>query len=504
MRVLAVSSSTRQPRSVFNCSECGHESPKWLGRCPGCASWNSFVEAVSSQRSAVTGRAAPAAATAVELARMLDDEQPRLPSGVPEFDRVLGGGIVTGSLVLVGGDPGIGKSTLLLQVAGSVASGRRGWKASATKALATMEVGDSGGNERASGQAGRAGPTEQAGREAGGVLYVSGEESAGQLKLRCARLGLSGEGLFVLPETSLDVAFRQAEELRPALLIVDSIQTVYSEAASQTPGSIAQLRQCTMELMRWGKTTGVPVFIVGHVTKDGDIAGPRLLEHIVDVVLYLEGERFSSYRLLRGVKNRFGSVDDVGVFEMTGEGMRAVENPSQAFIAERAAHAIGSAIEPTLEGSRPLLVEVQALTSPTVTPAPRRTANGLDVNRLILVAAVLGRRLGLPLASQDIIASVVGGLRVREPAADLALALAIASSHRDKPIAGDLVALGEIGLSGELRSVSQLERRLAEAERLGFKRCIVPEASLRRHTPGPAMELLPAATVREAVRMALA
>jgi len=256
--------------------------------------------------------------------------------------------------------------------------------------------------------------------------------------------------------------------------------------------------------MRWAKESGVPVFIVGHVTKDGDIAGPRLLEHIVDVVLYLEGERFSSYRLLRGVKNRFGSVDDVGVFEMTAGGMREVANPSEAFIAERAGDAVGSAIVPTLEGSRPLLVEVQALTSPTVTPAPRRTANGLDVNRLVLVSAVLSRRVGLSLASQDVIASVIGGLRVREPAADLALALAIASSHRDKPVPGDLVALGEIGLSGELRSVSQLERRLAEAERLGFKRCVLPQGSLRNGgRPKSKLELLPAATLREAIGLAL-
>ena len=455
-----MTTATAKIRTSFACSECGHESPKWLGRCPGCASWNSFVEHAPAPRTRARNGAPAPAASAVELAHLPDEDQARLPSGVPEFDRVLGGGIVSGSLVLVGGDPGIGKSTLLLQVAAGVANGR-------------------------------------------GVLYVSGEESAGQLKLRCGRLGLSGEGLFVLPETSLDLAFRQAEELGPALLVVDSIQTVYTEAAGQAAGSIAQLRQCTMELMRWGKTTGVPVFIVGHVTKDGDIAGPRLLEHIVDVVLYLEGERFSSYRLLRGVKNRFGSIDEVGVFEMTGEGMRGVENPSEAFIAERAGDAVGSAIVPTLEGSRPLLVEVQALTSPTVTPAPRRTANGLDASRLILVSAVLGRRLGLPLASQDIIASVVGGLRVREPAADLGLALAIASSHRDKPIAGDLVALGEVGLTGELRSVSQLERRLAEAERLGFKRAIVPQPSVRGERPKSGIELAPAATLREAVKLAL-
>jgi len=456
-----VPATSAKQRTTFACSECGHESPKWLGRCPGCAAWNSFVEAVSSQRSAVSRGRSATAATAVELAHLPDEGQARLPSGVSEFDRVLGGGIVAGSLVLVGGDPGIGKSTLLLQVAAEVANGR-------------------------------------------GVLYVSGEESAAQLKLRCERLGFSGSGVFVLPETSLDLAFRRAEDVRPALLVVDSIQTVYAEAAAQAPGSIAQLRQCTMELMRWGKTTGIPVFIVGHVTKDGDIAGPRLLEHIVDVVLYLEGERFSSYRLLRGVKNRFGSVDEVGVFEMTGEGMREVANPSAAFIAERAGDAVGSAIVPTLEGSRPLLVEVQALTSPTVTPAPRRTANGLEVNRLVLVSAVLSRRLGLPLASQDIIASVVGGLRVREPAVDLALALAIASSHRDKPIPGDLVALGEIGLTGELRSVSQLERRLVEAERLGFKRCIVPEAAVRRQQLQSSLTILPAATLREAIKLGLA
>src|SRR3990172_11077524 len=351
-----MTTATAKIRTSFACSECGHESPKWLGGCAGCASWNSFVEHAPAPRTRARNGAPAPAASAVELAHLADEDQARLPSGVPEFDRVLGGGVVAGALVLGGGDPGIGKSTLLLQVAAGVANGR-------------------------------------------GVLYVSGEESAGQLKLRCGRLGLSGEGLFVLPETSLDV---------------DSIQTVYTEAAGQAAGSIAQLRQCTMELMRWGKTTGVPVFIVGHVTKDGDIAGPRLLEHIVDVVLYLEGERFSSYRLLRGVKNRFGSIDEVGVFEMSGEGMRGVENPSEAFIAERAGDAVGSAIVPTLEGSRPLLVEVQALTSPTVTPAPRRTANGLDASRLILVSAVLGRRLGLPLASQDIIASLVAGLPVPE------------------------------------------------------------------------------------------
>jgi len=395
------------------------------------------------------------------MAALADGDEARTPLAIPEFDRVLGGGIVAGSLVLIGGDPGIGKSTLMLQAAGRLTG------------------------------SGRA------------VLYVSGEESARQVKMRSARLGMRGERLFVLTETNLNVALAEAEALPPALVVIDSIQTVYSSSAEQAPGSIAQLRQCAMELMQWAKRTGVPVFLVGHVTRDGEIAGPRLLEHIVDVVLYLEGERFSSYRLLRAVKNRFGSVDEVGVFEMTEKGMRGIDNPSEVFIGERVRGGIGSVVIPTLEGSRPLLVEVQALTSPTVTPAPRRTANGLDINRLLLVTAVLSRRLGEPLAQQDIIASVVGGLRVSEPAADLALALAIISSHRDRAMASDTVAFGEIGLSGELRSVGSLERRLNEAERLGFRRCLLPERNLARVRSRTALELLPAATLREAVRIGL-
>jgi DNA repair protein RadA/Sms len=321
--------------------------------------------------------------------------------------------------------------------------------------------------------------------------------------MRAARLGLAGNGLFVAPDVGLGSALQGASELSPSLLIVDSIQSVYCEDIEQAPGSLAQLRASTMLLMRWAKESGVPVFLIGHVTKDGDIAGPRILEHIVDVVLYLEGDRFSTYRLLRGVKNRFGAIDEVGVFEMAGDGLQGVANPSEAFIAERSADAIGSAIVPTLEGSRPVLVEVQALTSPTVTPAPRRNANGLDINRLLLVSAVLSRRLGLPLAGQDILANVVGGLRIMEPALDLGLALAIASSHKDKPLPSDLVALGEIGLSGELRSVAHLERRLVEAERLGFKRCVLPETTLLRQRPRTAIELLPAAGLREAVALSL-
>jgi DNA repair protein RadA/Sms len=440
---------------TYACSECGHEEPKWAGRCPGCEAWNSFVQLRTSDSPSLRSiEAAPP----VEIARLDVEHEPRLPTGIAEFDRVLGGGVVAGSLVLLGGDPGIGKSTLLLQVA--------------------AQLGESGRS----------------------VLYIAGEESAAQIKLRAARLGLTGGGLFVASETNIESALGAAVDMNPALVVVDSIQTVHSDSAEQAPGSIAQLRQCTMALMRWAKQSSVPIFVVGHVTKDGDIAGPRLLEHIVDVVLYLEGERFSAYRLLRGVKNRFGSVDEIGVFEMTGAGMRAVENPSEAFIAERAAGAIGSAIVPTLEGSRPVLVEVQALTSPTVTPAPRRTGNGLDANRLLLVTAVLSRRLNLPLAGLDVIANVVGGLRISEPAADLALALAIVSSHKDRAVPGDVAALGEVGLSGELRSVSHLERRLLEAERLGFKRCVLPEATLHRQRPRTNIELLAVPDLRSAVR----
>lgn len=457
-----MASPTRRVRAVFCCTECGYESPKWLGRCPECASWNSFAERVKGSNG-TRGLKATAGngAAPEEIAALAEEDEARLPIGIPEFDRVLGGGVVAGSLALIGGDPGIGKSTLLLQAASRLA------------------------------EAGRA------------VLYVSGEESARQVKMRAGRVGLPGERLFVLTETNLGAALAHADALSPALIIIDSIQTVHSESTEQAPGSMVQLRQCTMELMRWAKGTGVPVFLVGHVTKDGDIAGPRLLEHIVDVVLYLEGERFSSYRLLRGVKNRFGAIDEIGVFEMTGEGMRGVENASEVFISERARDGIGSVVLPTVEGSRPMLVEVQALTSPTVTPAPRRTANGLDINRLLLVCAVLSRRLGENLGQQDIIASVVGGLRVAEPAADLAVALAVLSSQRDRVVAGDLVAFGEVGLSGELRSVGHLERRLSEAERLGFTRCVVPAGNATRGFSKRGLELLPAASVRDAVRFAL-
>ena len=446
----------KKPAPVFACQECGWESLRWQGQCAACGAWNTLVERQAAPP------AARAPATPVEMSALVGEEVGRLALGWPEFDRVLGGGFVPGSLVLLGGDPGIGKSTLLLQAAGTMA-------------------------------------------EAGGrVLYLSGEESARQLSLRARRLGIGGRNLYLLTETDLQAALAAAESLSPDIVIIDSIQTVYMPELASAPGSVTQVRECALALLRWAKERGVSICIVGHVTKEGELAGPRLVEHIVDVVLYLEGERFSSYRILRGVKNRFGSVAEIGVFEMTGGGLAEVENPSELFLAERPEEAVGSVIIPTVEGSRPLLVEVQALTSPSVLAIPRRTANGIDAGRLLLVAAVLSRRAGLALATQDIIVNVVGGLRVQEPAIDLAVALAIASSLRDRALPLDLVALGEVGLTGELRSVAHLERRLAEAARLGFRRCLLPRSALRRGRPEVEIELLPAATVREALRVVLA
>lgn len=450
---------------VYICNECRRESPRWAGRCPECGSWNSLTETVSERRPRQA--AAVGMTTSAEPVSLADlgvgDGRARLVLALSEFDRVLGGGIVPGSLILLGGDPGIGKSTLLLQAA----------------ALAARD-----------------------GRK---VLYISGEESVQQLGMRAKRLGIAQSGLYLLAETDLDAALAAADRLAPelALLVVDSIQTVYRPDLAPSPGSIVQLRECAMHLMRWAKGNGVAVVLVGHVTKEGEIAGPRLVEHIVDVVLYLEGERFSAYRVLRGVKNRFGSVSEIGVFEMTGDGLVPVENPSELFLAERPEVAVGSVVMPTVEGSRPLLVEVQALTSPTALAVPRRTGSGIDANRLVLIGAVLSRRAGLALANQDIIVNVVGGLRVQEPAADLAVAVAIASSFRDRPVAGDLVVVGEVGLSGELRSVPHLERRLAEAERLGFQRCLLPKAALRRGRLASGLEVTTASTLREALAAAL-
>ncbi len=436
---------------VYVCEGCGNESPKWLGRCPQCGAWNSYVEKVK-----VGGLGVPAA-EACELSQVSLADSPRMSLGLAEFDRVLGGGLVPGSLVLLGGDPGIGKSTLLLQVAGRAA-------------------------------------------EAGQVLYVAGEESASQIKLRAERLGLSGERVFVLPETRLEYALEAAQHSSPKLMIVDSIQTVYLEGMEGAAGSLSQVRECALRLLNFAKSSGTPTFLIGHVTKEGAIAGPHTLEHIVDVVLYLEGERFSTYRILRSVKNRFSSTNEIGMFEMRDRGLVEVTNPSEAFLSQHGEAAIGSVVVPTMEGTRPLLVEIQALTNPTAFGLPRRTANGVDFNRLLLVAAVLSRRARIPLGNQDIIANVVGGIRVSEPAADLGLALAIASSFRGRKVPAELVAVGEVGLSGELRPVHQLERRVAEAAKLGFKTCILPPSKLGSL---PEIELRAVRSLPEAIKVAL-
>ncbi len=396
-------------------------------------------------------------ATVQELSQISLEQSPRIVLGFPEFNRVLGGGLVPGSLVLLGGDPGIGKSTLLLQVAATAAGDR-------------------------------------------GVLYVAGEESASQIKLRAERLGLRGEGIFVLPESRLEHVLEGAQQLSPKLVIVDSIQAVYLEELEGAAGSLSQVRECTLKLMQWAKSSGTPVFLIGHVTKEGAIAGPKTLEHIVDVVLYLEGEHFSTYRILRSAKNRFGSTNEIGMFEMRDQGLAELANPSEVFLSQHTKEAIGSVVVPTMEGTRPLLVEIQALTNPTAFGLPRRTANGVDFNRLLMVAAVLSRRAQIPLGNQDIIANVAGGIRVNEPAADLGLALAIASSFRGRKVPAELVAVGEVGLSGELRSVYQLDRRIAEAAKLGFKTCILPPSKLNS---SPQIELRTAKNLSEALKAAL-
>jgi DNA repair protein RadA/Sms len=440
-------------KTVFACKECGNESPKWIGHCIVCEQWNTFVEITIS----------PAAnrkdsQSAYELSSISSADAPRITLPFNELNQVLGGGIVYGSLVLIGGDPGIGKSTLLLEA--SAAIGRNGKPA----------------------------------------LYVSGEESAQQIKLRADRLGISGENLYLLAETDLDSILEQLDSISPQMVVIDSIQSVHLPELSSAAGSTAQVRDCTVKLMHWAKTNNTPVFIVGHVTKDGAIAGPHTLEHIVDVVLYLEGERFNSYRLLRSVKNRFGSTNEVGVFEMADKGLVEVANPSKAFLSERT-DAVGSTIVPTIEGTRPLLVEIQALTNQTNFGMPRRTVSGVDFNRLILIAAVLSKRAGVSLFNQDIIVNVVSGLKVNEPGADLGIALSIASSFRDKPTKAELVAIGEIGLSGELRNVSQIDRRIAEAEKLGFKHCLLPTQSLAKKTKG--INLIKAKSLKEAIDLGL-
>ncbi len=437
------------------CQACGVESPGYFGRCPSCGTWGSMVEK-TVESTAGTAAETHRGTRPQRLSHVKSAEGRRLTLGLPEFDRVLGGGLVPGSLVLLGGDPGIGKSTLLLQVA--------------------LRLGESGHE----------------------VLYVAAEESPEQIKLRADRLGFVSDSVVVLAETVLDRVLETAAELRPTMIVVDSIQTVYLAALDSSPGSVSQLRDCTAQLLRLAKETATPIFLVGHVTKEGLIAGPRVVEHMVDVVLYLEGERFYQHRILRAVKNRFGSTNEIGVFEMTDSGLRDIGNPSELFLAERVRDAPGSAVVVTLEGTRPILIEVQALTSPASYGAPRRVATGFDATRLQLLVAVLTKHAGLRLADQDVFVNVTGGIRLVEPAADLGVALAIASSATGIPLDPAAVYIGELGLVGEVRGVHALERRLQEAARLGFERAYVP-ASGRVATLPSELRLIPIGSLAEAV-----
>src|SRR5216683_2108521 len=450
-------------RTEYVCRECGYKNPQSLGRCPECDAWGSFDQLVQQLASEPGRRAANGHAAVVgrplRLADIATADFDRLPVGIDEFARVLGGGIVKGSVTLIGGDPGVGKSTLLSQVANEVAS-----------------------------------------TCAGEVLYVSGEESVAQVGLRARRMGLTARDLLFLSETDADTIVETIRASAANLAVIDSIQSVMASDVEALPGSVSQLRECTLRFLQLAKSTGTPVFLVGHVTKDGSIAGPKVLEHMVDTVLYLEGERFNHYRLLRSTKNRFGPTHEVGVFEMQGGGLIEVANPSAVFLAERGTSAPGSVVTVAMEGTRPILEEIQALVSKSSLAMPRRTATGFDPSRLHLVTAVVTRRQGVPLYDQDVFVNVVGGLRVDEPSADLAAALAIISSVRDRPLPGDLVAVGELGLSGELRGVGQLEQRLREAAKLGFAQALVPRTASGRlpaHMTG--IEVIPVATLREAV-----
>lgn len=449
-------------RTQYVCQKCGAVHPKWMGRCPDCGEWNTLVEVTPSPSVRAVGLKGTPGTQPIPLPAVEATGVERWPLPIGEFARVLGGGVVPGSLILVAGDPGIGKSTLLMQLADRMA-----------------------------------GPGFP-------VLYISGEESLGQLKMRADRLGLHNPQLYLLNETRMEALADHIQAMRPRLVIVDSIQTIYVEEIPSPPGSISQVRECAVRFQALAKNLGITIFLIGHVTKAGLIAGPKLLEHIVDTVLYLEGDRYHAFRMLRSVKNRFGATSEVGVFEMRGDGMAEVPNPSELFLAERLIQASGSAVAVTMEGTRPLLVEIQALVSPAPPGTARRTANGVDPYRLLLLVAVLTKRVGLRLHDHDLFVNVVGGLRVDEPAADLAVAMAIVSSARDRPLPPDMVFIGEVGLSGELRAVGHLELRLAEAAKLGFRRCLLPR-TVRRPREVPAdLTLLPARTLAEALSVVFA
>jgi DNA repair protein RadA/Sms len=446
-------------KTIFFCQECGLESPKWLGKCPACNQWNSFVEQLASPRANKLAGHRQSPVLPVTEVNFEDEE--RFSTGIVELDRVLGGGVVPGSVILVGGDPGIGKSTLLLQAAWEISS--------------------------ASGQ----------------VLYVSGEESARQIAMRARRLGVMHPNLLLFTETALEAIEAQIVGYQPRLVIIDSIQTIFKSDLPMTPGSLGQVRECTGHLMRLAKEQNISIVLVGHVTKEGNLAGPRILEHIVDVVLYLEGERQHAFRILRSAKNRFGSTNEIGIFEMSGQGLQAVANPSEVLLAERSEDAAGSVVVPILEGTRPVLLEVQALVSSTVFGNPRRLTTGLDYNRVAMLLAVLEKRAGLHVNNFDAFVNVAGGVRVQETGADLGIALAIASSLKNKPVAPKTMVVGEIGLTGEVRRVAQIQRRLLEAEKLGFNKAIIPYSNYREYAEENNVDVIGVRNISEAMEAAL-
>lgn len=424
-------------KTVFICSECGYSSPKWSGQCPGCRAWNTLTEEiVETVKKTVSATKPLKAAKALSVSEISTEDEIRYDTGIGELNRVLGGGLVKGSVVLLSGDPGIGKSTILMQSCGSLCNRKK-------------------------------------------VLYVSGEESGKQLKLRADRLGVNSENLLVMTETDVETVSEYIRSETPDVVIIDSIQTMNHSEIQSSSGSVTQVRECTNTLLRVGKSLDIPIIIVGHVNKDGAIAGPKVMEHIVDAVLYFEGERNYSYRILRAVKNRFGSTNEIGVFEMSDNGLLEVENPSAALLSERNVNIAGNCIACVMEGSRPILAEVQSLVSASGYGNPRRMSTGFDLNRLNLIMAVLEKRMGYRFSASDTYLNIVGGLKIDEPAADLSVALALISGIVDRPVPEDTVAIGEIGLSGEVRSVSRIASRISEAARLGFKKCIVPKASLQ-------------------------
>jgi DNA repair protein RadA/Sms len=451
-------------KTVFACTSCGGESAKWYGKCPACGEWDTLkeIEATPEPAAASHSLGLPAGIAAVPqaLPDISTEDEIRFPTGLTELDRVLGGGAVRGSLVLIGGEPGIGKSTLMLQISESLA-------------------------------------------KQGRVLYASGEESRRQLKLRADRLNVTSDQVFLLSETSLEHVLAAVEKTKPSVLVVDSIQTIYRAGNVAAPGNLAQIRECTMALLRLAKSTGIIVFIVGHVNKEGEIAGPKILEHMVDCVLYFEGEQQNAYRILRAAKNRFGSTNEIGVFEMATTGLVQVPNPSAALLAGRPSGVPGSCITCSMEGTRPILAEIQALVSPTSFGNPRRMASGIDYNRAMLLLAVLEKRAGLLVSSADVYINVVGGLRIDEPAADLATVVALASSVRDRPVCEDTVIFGEVGLTGELRRVSGLEQRFAEAARLSIGRCVCPSMGAMPISVPKGLEVVRVSNIREAIDVCL-